>query len=322
MPRAIAFGIGLTVISAFAFGSGPLFAKPVYAEGVGWHVLMAWRFLIGAGLAWAWLLARASSRASIRRMRRRHVGVAIGLGVLYTGNSATYFAGLETVSASLAALIVYVYPALVAVITLQVGRPLQGRRAWGALAIALAGVALAVGNIDAATAPPLTGLLLIAASPVIYSVWIVLSARLSGEGRMGVGADAGTGVVDPLAAGVVMLTATAVTYWASAVALGLPVMPAQIPAGAWVGLAGVGIVSTFIAVQAFYAGAHRIGAARASIVSTVEPIWTIVLASLLFQERLEPLQLVGGGMILAGVVIAQTGAGAGATAVELRIADE
>src|SRR4029077_6065334 len=133
--------------------------------------------------------------------------------------------------------------------TLQVGRPLQGRRAWGALALALAGVGLAVGNIDAATAPPLSGLLLIGASPVIYSVWIVLSARLSGEGRSGVGADAGAGVVDPLAAGGVMVLAAAVTYWVSAVALGRPVLPAQIPAGAWVGLAGVGIVSTFIAVQ-------------------------------------------------------------------------
>ena len=85
-----------------------------------------------------------------------------------------------------------------------------------------------------------------------------------------------------------MLTATAATYWISALALGQPVLPAQIPAGAWFGLIGVGIVSTFIAVLAFYGGAHRIGAARASIVSTVEPIWTIVLASLLFQESLGP----------------------------------
>src|SRR5512143_2108236 len=292
MPRAVAAGVALTIVSAFAFGSGPLFAKPVYAEGVGWHVLMAWRFLVGAGLAWAWLLLRARTRAGLLRMRRRDVAVAAGLGVLYTGNSATYFAGLETVSASLAALIVYVYPAIVAVISLQVGHPLQGRRAWGALILALAGVALAVGNIDGATAPPLTGLLLIAASPVIYAVWIVLSARLSGEGRSGVGADAvgadARAGADPLAAGVVMLTATAVTYWVSALALGRPVLPAQIPAGAWVGLVGVGVVSTFIAVQAFYAGAHRIGAARASIVSTVEPVWTIVLASILFAERLGP----------------------------------
>ena len=323
MPRSVAIGIALTVVSAFAFGSGALFAKPVYAEGVGWHPLMAWRFLVGASLAWGWLALNARTRAGLLRMRRRDIAVAVALGVLYTGNSATYFAALETVSASLGALIVYIYPAIVAVISLQVGQPLRGRRAWGALALALAGVALAVGNIDPANAPPIEGLLLMVASPIIYSVWIVLSARLSGEGRTGTGADAAAGTgVDPLAAGAVMLTATATTYWVSAVVLGAPVMPAQIPAGAWFGLIGVGVVSTFIAVLAFYAGAHRIGAARASIVSTVEPIWTIVLASLLFAETLGPLQLVGGAMILAGVVIAQTSGGGGERAGTLRIADE
>ncbi|MEO5703956.1 MAG: EamA family transporter [Candidatus Limnocylindrales bacterium] len=108
MPRAVAIGIVLTIVSAFSFGSGPLFAKPVYAEGVGWHVLMAWRFLVGASLAWGWLLLHPHLRAALRRLRRRDVAVSVALGVLYTGNSATYFAGLETVSASLAALIVYV----------------------------------------------------------------------------------------------------------------------------------------------------------------------------------------------------------------------
>ncbi|HYN69944.1 MAG TPA: DMT family transporter [Candidatus Eisenbacteria bacterium] len=321
MPRSIAIGTALTVVSAFAFGSGALFAKPVYAEGVGWHVLLAWRFFIGAALAWGWVLLNARSRAALRRMSGRAIAVAVALGVLYTGNSTTYFAGLESVSASLAALIVYIYPALVAVISLQIGQPLQGRRAWGALALALAGVALAVGNIESGSAPRAAGLILIALSPVIYSVWIVLSARLSGEGRTGVGADADARV-DPLAAGAVMLSATAATFWISALALGQPVTPAQIPQGAWFGLAGVGVVSTFVAVLAFYAGAHRIGAARASIVSTVEPIWTIALASLLFGESLGPLQLLGGAMILVGVVIAQTGGRLRANTGQLRIADE
>ena len=322
MPRALGLGIALTLVSAISFGSGPLFGKSVYAEGVDWQVLMAWRFLVGATLAWAWLLSSASSRAALRRMRRRDVAIAAALGVLYTGNAGTYFAGLETVSASLAALTVYVYPAIVAVISLQVGHPLQGRRAWGALALALVGVALAVGNIDAAQAPPLSGLVLIALSPIIYSVWIVLSARLSGEGRSGAGAQADTRAAGPLVAGTVMLTATAATFWAGALAFGQPVLPGQIPPGAWFGLVGIGVVSTFIAVLAFYAGAHRIGAARASLVSTVEPVWTIALASLLFGESLGPLQLVGGALILLGVVLSQTGGASNTSATELRIADE
>jgi drug/metabolite transporter (DMT)-like permease len=202
-----------------------------------------------------------------------------------------------------------------------VGTPLRGRRAWGALGLALAGVALAVGNIDAANVPPIGALALIGASPVIYSVWIVLSARLSGEARSGVGSQAGGGA-DPMAAGVVMLSATAATYWIGTVALGRPVLPGQVPAQAWLGLFGIGAVSTFLAVLTFYAAAHRIGAARASLISTVEPIWTIALASVLFAESLAPLQLLGGALILLGVVISQTGSAASTATAELRIADE
>jgi len=226
MPRPVVVGIVLTVVSAFGFGSGGLFAQPVYAAGVGWHVLMAWRFLIGGSLAWAWVALRPSSRRGLRRMDRRAVLVSVALGILYSGNSSTYFAGLETVPPGLAALIVYIYPALVAVLSLRFGRRLEGRRAWGALALALAGVALAVGNIDAAEMPPLTGLLLMAASPVIYSFWIVLAARLSGEGRAGVGQGADDGA-DPTAAGALMLTTTAVVFWLSALAFGRPVLPAR-----------------------------------------------------------------------------------------------
>ena len=319
MPRPLAIGVALTVISAFAFGSGALFAKPVYATGVDWLTLMTWRFTIGATLSWAWVLATRSGRGAIGTLDRRAIVVAVALGVLYTGNSSTYFAGLETVPASLAALIVYIYPAIVAVLTLRIGRRLEGRRAWGALAMAMVGVVLAIGTIDAAEVPPTSGLLLMAASPLIYSVWIVLSARLAGERRSGVGS-AGTSGADPTVAGAVMMSATAGTFWLVSLGIGHPVLPGDIPADAWGGILGVGAVSTFVAIQAFYAGAHRIGAARASLVSTVEPIWTIVLAGMLFGERLTPLQLVGGALILGGVVIAQTRPGATSPS-ELRIAD-
>ena len=317
MERTRVVGIVLILVSAFAFGSGPLFAKPVYAAGVDWHVLSAWRFGLGALLAWAWLLASGDRRSALRSLRRRTVIVALALGVLYTGNSATYYAGLETVSASLAALIVYVYPALVAVLTLRFGRRLEGRRAWAALGLALVGVALSVGGIPAGAAPPAFGLALIVASPVIYAGWIVLSARLSGERRPDAAAvearDDAPGPPDGPAAATataMMITATATAYWLSALALGRDVLPAAVPAAAWPGLVGVGVVATFVAIQTFYAGTQRIGAAQAALVSTVEPIWTIVLASLLFAERLGPVQLAGGALILAGVLLAQTGGAA------------
>src|SRR5437016_2494447 len=79
--------------SACAFGSGALFAKPVYATGVGWVTLSTWRFALGAALAWAWLLLVPGRRAALATIDRRGIAIAVGLGVLYTGNSGTYYAG-------------------------------------------------------------------------------------------------------------------------------------------------------------------------------------------------------------------------------------
>jgi drug/metabolite transporter (DMT)-like permease len=304
VDRRRVLGTALVLISACAFGSGGLFAQPVYAAGVGWHVLSAWRFGTGALVAWAWVLAWPGGRRGLRRLDRRTAIVAIGLGILYTGNSGTYYAGLESVSVSLASLIVYIYPALVAVAALRFGRRLDGRRPWFALGLALVGVVLAVGGIPDTAMPPLGGLALIVASPIIYAVWIILSAGLSGERREQVG-DADEEGADAAAATALMMTGTAATYWIGAIVLGAPAVPALIPAEAWPGLIGVGVVATFIAIQTFYAGTRLIGAAQASLVSTFEPIWTISLAAILFGQSLAPIQLVGGVFIIVGVIIAQ-----------------
>ena len=305
MDRPRLIGIALIVISAISFGSGGLFARPAYDAGADWLTLMAWRFLIAGGLAWAVLLARPSSRRAFRSLSRRTVLISIGLGVYYVTNTATYFAGIAVVPLSLAALIVYMYPPVVAVLAQRLGRPLEGTRAWAALGIAVAGVVLAVGGIDTSAAPPIGALLLVVAAPLFYSVWIIVAARLGGETseRVGHGSDGGA---TASVIGAVMLTSTGVVYWVWNLASGHPVLPADVPAAAWPGILGLGVVAGFVAVQAFYAGSQRIGAAQASLVSTVEPLWTIVAAGILLGERLNPVQLAGGALILVGVLLSQT----------------
>jgi drug/metabolite transporter (DMT)-like permease len=323
MDRRRLVGVALVLVSACAFGSGALFGKPAYALGIDWLILSSWRFLLGALASWIWVLGSPERRAGLASLDRRAVAASLALGLLYLGNSGTYYAGLETVDASLAALIVYIYPALVAVLTLRVGQPLEGRRAWGALALALVGVALAVGGIDSNAVPPLQGLALIVASPIIYSIWIVLAARLSGERRGG--ASEGVSPVGDAtaAASALMMTATATGYWVLALLLGRAVLPGSIPPAAWPNLLGIGVVATFIAIQTFYAGTRRIGAAQASLISTIEPIWTISLAAILLGESLSPIQIAGGALILVGVLIAQTGPSAASSPrPAVRLADE
>jgi drug/metabolite transporter (DMT)-like permease len=83
------------------------------------------------------------------------------------------------------------------------------------------------------------------------------------------------------------------------------------------------MVATFIAIQSFYAGAQRVGAAQAALISTIEPLYTIGLATVLFGETLGPVQVVGGMLIIIGVVVAQTsGAGVRRPRLRMRLADD
>ena len=143
--------------------------------------VLSWRFATAALLSWAYLLAVRRTRSALRSLPRRRVGVLLLLGVLYVGNSYSYFASLQVVSISLVSIISYLYPAIVAVMALRLVRRLEGRRAWLALGISMLGVALAVGGIPEGALPPLWGLALAFANPVIYATWIVFQARLAGD---------------------------------------------------------------------------------------------------------------------------------------------
>lgn len=307
MDRRRLLGIALIVVSAAGFGSGTVISKPIYAAGLTWAQLLAWRFAIGAALAWGWILLSPQRRSAVARLGRRQALVAIGLGVYYTGNAGTYYAGLETVPASLAGVLVYLYPAIVAVLSVRYASRLEGRRPWIALGIALVGVVLALGGIDLSNAGSLGGIALILASPLIYAGWIVLSARLAGERRDRLAHETtGDGHVDDAAAAsALMITSTAAMFILIATFMGRPLAPPDIPAGAWPFLLAIGFLGTFLAIQTFYAGSRRIGAAQAALVSTVEPLIIVSLAFAFLSETLGPIQLLGGALIIVGVLIAQ-----------------
>ena len=74
------------------------------------------------------------------------------------------------------------------------------------------------------------------------------------------------------------------------------------PAG-WAWIAALGLGSTVVAISAFMAGLNLVGPATAAIVSTIEPVVTVVLAMAFFDERLGPVQVVGGILVLTAVIL-------------------
>ena len=67
-------------------------------------------------------------------------------------------------------------------------------------------------------------------------------------------------------------------------------------------LACIAVVSTVAAISLFFAGLRRVGPTTASILSTVEPLVTVLLAFLVFGETLTGVQLLGGALVLGAVL--------------------
>ena len=252
-----------------------IFARASYAGGANVHGVLLARFSFAGAL-----LAVLMFAARRPWPRGRPLAMAIGMGAIgYVGQAACYFAALNYASAGLVALLLYAYPTLVCLLAAAFLRERLTRRTLVLLAASFAGIALTLGGGHGTP----TGIALGLGAAAFYSVYIVIGARELGG-------------VDTLAsATVVCLSAAAVLVAASA--FSTPRFP-----GAWWGWAAVGaiaIVSTVIAMLAFFAGLKRVGPAVASIASTLEPVVTVLLAWLVLGETLAPIQLAGGVLVLS-----------------------
>jgi drug/metabolite transporter (DMT)-like permease len=270
--------------SGAAFGAMAVFGKLAYAEGATVGTLLAIRFLFASGLFWLGGAARRMPEA-------RDVAIGLGLGAGgYALQAGCYFAALERIDASLLALLVYTFPALVAAGAVALGRERLSRRRAASLVIASSGLALVVAGGIGSLDPLGAGLGLAAA--VLYSGYILVSDQLSAR-------------VSPVALAALVCTGAAGALLLSAVALG-QFRPSALSAAGWGWLACLAAVSTVGAIALFFAGLRRVGPTTASLVSTVEPVVTVALAFVVFGESLGLLQLAGGSLVLAAVFMVHT----------------
>ena len=86
-----------------------------------------------------------------------------------------------------------------------------------------------------------------------------------------------------------------------------------VDAGEWAASAGYGrgwgaiiaivLIATVLPVVAFLAGLERIGPTNAAMLSTLEPVVTVLLATVWLNEVLQPVTWLGGGLILIAVLL-------------------
>jgi len=284
-------GTTACLASGAAFGAMGIFGKLAYGQGATVGTLLSVRFTLAAALFWALLLA-GGGIGRVRPLPRRDLAAALALGAVgYALQAGCYFAALTRIDASLLALVLYTFPALVAGASVALGRERIDARRLTALGLALGGLALVVAGAGAGALDPV-GTALGLGAAVVYTGYILAGEAVAAR------------VPGPVLTALVCSGAAASLTAGSAV-LG-DLRPADVTVAGWGWLAGLAVVSTVIAIGLFFAGLSRVGPTNAAILATVEPLVTALLAFAVFGETLGAVQIAGAAFIIVAVLVLQT----------------
>ena len=168
------------------------------------------------------------------------------------------------------------------------GRDRVDTRKLVALALTSSGLVLvlaaaAAGSFDAVGAAMALG------AALVYSVYILASEGVATRVR-------------PYVLSALVCTGAALTLTVGSSLLG-QFQPGAVTPGGWLWLGCIAIVSTVAAISLFFAGLRLVGPATASILATVEPVVTVLLAFLVFGETLASVQLLGALLVLTSVLV-------------------
>ncbi len=268
------------LVSAIGYGFTGVLIRLALDAGVRVLPLAAWRFLLAAGIVWLALAVRGRRLAPTGRWP-----ALAGLGLLYSIDALAFIAALQWVPVATAVLLFYVYPVVVVLLAAAfLGERLTARKLLATVA-ALLGCALTVGGGLAGGSPLGFALVIIAmlalSAYIIVSRPVMQSLPAHGSAAVTIGSAA------------IILTLATLVFDSLALGGGRR---------GFVLVVILSVVSTALPITLFLIGIRHVSAGRAAVLSTIEPLVTVLLAAIVLHERIGPLQLAGGALILTAIL--------------------
>ncbi len=284
-----ALGIAFVLAAAVLLSFKGILIKLAYAEGVGVIALLWLRFAIALPFFWSFAVWRLGPTRVFAIERRDLLAAFLGGGLTNWGAWVADFTALSMIDVSLSRIILFSFPAFVLLFDSARKRRAPPLRQWAALILIEAGVVLSLGGFDVGyMVENLAGAAWAMLSGLIFAIYIMINQETSvrtGSIRFTVFAVTGACAV---------LT---VHFFAAHPVSDLAISPMGL---LWAGL--LAILATLVPYFMFSEGIRRAGAARASLVSAIGPPATVLLAFLILGERMGPIQLLGGAVVILGVV--------------------
>lgn len=280
----------LVVLSAFFFAAGGNVVKALFKVGYSPQILSQLRIW----WAFGWLIAAlVLLRPGLLRIPRRQLpALAVFGGVGLAGVQFTYYLTIARLNIAVALLVQYLGLVGIAAWERYHRRQEIGASVSGALALVLVGAFFAVGAYrPSLLRVNLPGIGLGLVSACFFAFYMLRASTLARQLNTWTILVYGFGTGAVLWAGFDLITKTR--------------LPSDWRIWAVMGL--VGLIGTLAGHALFVIAVRTIRASTAGIIATAEPVFAGLIAFVAFGDRLEPLQLVGAAVIIAGIVMVQRG---------------
>lgn len=272
------------IAAAVFYGTNPLGAMNLYADGISTNSTLFYRF----GIAVVMLgVMMAVQRKSFALTRRELVTLAI-LGVFMSTSSTTLYFSFNFMDVGIASTLLFVYPVMVAVIMATLFHEKVTAATVVAILLSLAGIAL-LNQTGNGTSLSLWGVTLVMLSSLTYAIYIVVVNKSSLR-------------MSSVKLTFYVLLFGLFTIYGYTLAMGetvqLLVTPKQ-----WMYAAQLALMPTVLSLVLMVIAVHDIGSTPTAITGAIEPITAVAIGVLVFGENFTPRLALGIVLILTAVLL-------------------
>lgn len=289
--RSVLLGFCLAALAAVGFSAKAILVKLVYFEPVDAVTLLALRMLFATPFFLLVALRHIGRGGGAAPLRGRDWLSILILGLLgYYLSSLFDFIGLETISAGLERLILFLYPTMVVLLSAVLLGKAFGAKEAVALALSYAGIGVVFMHEIRIDSPQvLKGAAFVFASTLTYSAYLIGT----GEAVARIGVARFTAL-----AMLVACTATLLQFVLTHPPRSLLLLSARV----YQLSAVMAIVSTVLPVFMLSASIRLIGSSRAALIGSIGPVATLFMAAGILDEAMTPQQIGGAALVMAGVL--------------------
>jgi drug/metabolite transporter (DMT)-like permease len=277
-------GAFILVLSALGFSLLPIFALYAYKGNINITTLLVFRFSLAAVIFFIYVFIKYKK---LNINKKDILFLFILGGICYNLQARFYFTSVKYISASLAALFLYTFPVMVTILSFIIEKEKITKKLGVSICISFIGLIMilgtSIGKING------FGILMGLGAAFVYSIYIMIGNRMLKK-------------IPPL------ITSAFVALFSSVTVLSTGLVMKDISFNfekeVWFPILGLVLFSTVLAILTFFKGMELLGPTKASIISMLEPVFTVIFSAILLYEHMTVLQLIGGTAVLAGALSA------------------